>query len=191
MKKIFNIYLLGAILMFMGINTTLFAQENNEQATENTVDNSEAAKLNKEGETKYFAKEYKEAIVLFNKSIQKDSLYLKAYINRGKAKRELLDLRGANADFKKAIELNPKEKDKDAYLSRGNAKFLTGDYQGSIQDYDKAIEIDHKYSEAYYRRGISKYNTSDKDGACLDFSKAGELGYYKAYDMIKDLCRDK
>jgi tetratricopeptide (TPR) repeat protein len=189
MKHLYNIFSLLAVLFLCGTNLSVYAQENPEQ--ENAQDNSEAAQLTKEGLAKYFAKDFKAAIVNFNQAIEKDSLYLSAYIHRANAKRELLDLRGANADYKKAIELNPKDKDKEAYLSRGNAKFYTGDYQGAIQDYDKAIEIDHKYSLAYYRRGIAKYNTSDKEGACLDWSKAGEMGFYKAYDMIKDLCRDK
>ena len=47
------------------------------------------------------------------------------YINRGNAKCELGDYRGAIADYNKAIELNPKYVK--AYYNRGIAKKRLGD----------------------------------------------------------------
>jgi hypothetical protein len=51
------------------------------------------------------------------------------------------------------------------------------------------IEIDPKRSEAYLQRGIEKINTGDKDGGCADLTKAGELGFEKAYEIRKVLCK--
>ncbi|MDA9332749.1 tetratricopeptide repeat protein, partial [Saprospiraceae bacterium] len=59
---------------------------------------------------------------------------------------------------------------------------------GSIADYTKAIEIDPNYAKAYLNRGRSKLMLGQKDSGCLDLSKAGELGYGKAYEVIKEYC---
>ena len=109
-----------------------------------------------------------------------------SYVNRGNAKYDLQDFRGAIQDYSKAIELDPSYAV--AYFNRGNAKYDLQDYIGAIQDYSKAIELDPSYFKAYYNRGITKYFLNDIDGACLDWSKAGELGYYDAYDRIKEYC---
>ena len=79
-------------------------------------------------------------------------------------------------------------KEENSYVNRGNAKYDLQDFRGAIQDYSKAIELDPSYAKAYYNRGDTKYFLNDIDGACLDWSKAGELGYYDAYDRIKEYC---
>jgi len=40
----------------------------------------------------------------------------------------------------------------------------------------------------YYHRGISRIKLGRKDSGCLDLSKAGELGYFEAYESIKEFC---
>ena len=90
------------------------------------------------------------------------------------------------ADYSKAIEINPN--DAIAYRDRGAAKFDLKDYRGAIADYSKAIEINPNYAEAYGNRGIAMIKLGQKDSGCLDLSKAGELGYFDAYDVIKEYC---
>ncbi|OFL94316.1 tetratricopeptide repeat protein [Fusobacterium sp. HMSC073F01] len=53
---------------------------------------------------------YEEAISDFTKAIELDSEFIFAYHKRGIAKYKLKNYIGANSDFKKANELNPKLK---------------------------------------------------------------------------------
>jgi tetratricopeptide (TPR) repeat protein len=53
------------------------------------------------------------------------------YFDRGKAKYDLGDYRGAIQDYNKVMELNPNYAF--AYLNRGVAKYALGDYKGAIQ----------------------------------------------------------
>ena len=108
------------------------------------------------------------------------------YFNRGIAKYNLGDYRGAIANYNKVIELNPN--DAATYNNRGNAKHKLGDYRGAIADYNKVLKLNPNNADAYNNKGFAKHKLGDKNGACLDWSKAGELGYYEAYDTIKKVC---
>ena len=123
-------------------------------------------------------------VTTFCYSQNKDAKY---YFEQGDAKYDLEDYRGAISDHNKAIELNPKYAV--AYNNRGIAKGNLEDYRGAISDYNKVIELNPQYADAYYNRGVAKYILKDTNGACLDWSKAGELGYMKAYDLIKEYCK--
>jgi tetratricopeptide (TPR) repeat protein len=72
------------------------------------------------------------AIVLYSKSIQLDSNYPPAYVNRGSDKLEKEDYDGAIADETKAIELDPNNGS--AYMDRGSAETEKGDYKGAKAD---------------------------------------------------------
>jgi tetratricopeptide (TPR) repeat protein len=74
------------------------------------------------------------------------------------------------------------------YFDRGNVKYKLEDYQGAISDYNKAIKIDPRDRKAYYNRGAAKLMLDLIDSGCLDLSKAGELGFEKAYEMIREYC---
>ena len=110
-----------------------------------------------------------------------------AYHDRGLAKVELEDYKGAIQDFNKAIELEYIKLNL-AYNNRGAAKRNLKDYRGAIEDYTKAIGINPNYANAYYNRGAAKISLGQKDNGCLDFSKARELGFAGAYGRIRKLC---
>lgn len=74
------------------------------------------------------------------------------------------------------------------YYDRAQCKFELEDYRGAISDYSKAIELLPNEKVAYYNRGLAKYNLNQLDSACLDWSKAGELGFSKAYELIRKHC---
>ncbi|MCA9803846.1 MAG: tetratricopeptide repeat protein [Cyanobacteria bacterium HKST-UBA02] len=65
------------------------------------------------------------------------------YENRGLAKYELRDYRGARKDAEKAIELK-RDSDK-AHWIRGIARFKDGEKEGGISDVTRAIELDPTY----------------------------------------------
>jgi len=109
------------------------------------------------------------------------------YFEKGNAKIDKTDYRGAIQDYNKAIELNPNHAN--AYFARGLAKRKLGDYRGAIQDFDKTIELDSDLAPAYANRGLAKIGLGQKNSGCLDLSKAAKLGYLMAESSIKDHCQ--
>ncbi len=111
--------------------------------------------------------------------------------NRGLAKYNLGDNRGAIADYTQAIKLKPYYSL--AYYSRGLAKRESGDNQGAIADYDRAIQINQNWgafdsdyfglSSAYFYRGLAKSNLEDNQGAIANYNQVLKLkpDYANAY----------
>ncbi|VBB43409.1 Tetratricopeptide TPR_1 repeat-containing protein [uncultured Paludibacter sp.] len=88
-------------------------------------------------------------------------------------------------DYDKTIELNPDFSF--AYYNKANVLCTLKDYKSAIKYYTKAIEIDPDFAEAYFNRGLTYLYLNDKNAGSLDVSKAGELGIYKAYNILKRL----
>ena len=116
------------------------------------------------------------------------NLTAEIYLYRGRAKNRLGDYRGAIIDLSKAIQYNDKYVNGSAFFELGFAKSYLKDYQGALLNYNKAIQLDSYYDVAYYNRALIKLNLNDKEGACMDLSRAGELGYEKAYQVIRENC---
>ncbi|MEY2918364.1 MAG: hypothetical protein RIS73_2078, partial [Bacteroidota bacterium] len=95
------------------------------------------------------------------------------YFNKGLAKAQSSDFKGAIIDFNMVIELNPKFSE--AYYNRGSAKFRLQDSKGAIEDFNKAILINPRFVQAYYNRGVVKVQLQDYKGALSDFNKTIEL----------------
>ncbi|MGC3979128.1 MAG: tetratricopeptide repeat protein [Paludibacteraceae bacterium] len=86
-------------------------------------------------------------------------------------------------DYDKTIELNPDFSF--AYFNKANVLCTLKDYKTTLKFYSKAIEIDPDFAEAYFNRGLTYFYLNDKNSGNLDISKAGELGVYKAYNILK------
>ena len=95
------------------------------------------------------------------------------YFNKGVAKAQSNDFKGAIVDFNMAIELNPQFAE--AYYNRGSAKFRLQDNKSAIEDFNKAISINPTFTQAYYNRGVVKVQLQDYRGALPDFNKTIEL----------------
>lgn len=117
--------------------------------------------------------DFYEAIKYLSRFIEIYPTNSAAYNNRGLAKNNLKDYRGAIQDYNKTIELN--SNDADAYACRGLAKAYLEDYSGAIQDFNKAIEINPNEAVTYYNRGLSKHYLKDYQRAIQDYNKAIEL----------------
>jgi hypothetical protein len=95
-------------------------------------------------------------------------------IDGGIAKGRKGDLKGALADFDKAIKLDPK--DSTAYYNRAYAKRLKKDFKGALADYNRTIELDPNNAEAFYNRAnVKAMNLNDVPGAIPDYDRAIEL----------------
>jgi tetratricopeptide (TPR) repeat protein len=160
MKKCFiNII---SILFIIFIATNCFGQ-------------SEAEKLNVQGNDLGRQGKYEEAIKKYDKAIQNDPAYSEPYYNRGKAKLNLKDYKGAIVDFNSAINLDPKNSD--IYNNRGIAKKKIKDLKGAIEDYNKSLTLDKTNYRVYLNRGIAKFENGDENGACsvLKFAKEHKI----------------
>jgi tetratricopeptide (TPR) repeat protein len=137
------------------------------------------------GRAKGQLQDYRGAIADHSKAIEINPNYADAYQNRGIFKIKLEDYGGAMADLSKAIEINPNTA---AYSNRGNLKIKLEDFEGAIADLSIAIAINPNSEASYFLRGLAKLILGQIDSGCLDLSKAGELGYFDAYDVIKEYC---
>lgn len=86
-------------------------------------------------------------------------------------------------DYDKAIEMNPDFQF--AYFNKANILCTQKDFRTAISNYSKAIEIDREFAEAYFNRGLTYLFIGDDAKGLADLSKAGELGIYKAYNLIQ------
>jgi tetratricopeptide (TPR) repeat protein len=108
------------------------------------------------------------ALADFNRAIQINPNYAKAYFNRGYLKYFAADHLGALADYNRAIQIDPNNAD--FYFSRGNVKYIElNDPKGALADYNRAIQIDPN-NDAYLNRGNVKRDLNDPKGALADFS---------------------
>lgn len=98
---------------------------------------------------------------------------ISAYLNRGVAKYDLGDYRGAIEDYNKAIRIKPDFVS--AFNNRACAKISLGDYDGAKEDIDKAFSLDPNFAFAYDTRGELKFALGDIDGAVNDHTKAIEI----------------
>ena len=78
----------------------------------------------------------REIINNYSKAITKDPKNFYFYLERGKARQDYGDFKGAIDDFHNAFKINP---DKKFLFYRANAKFDYGDYEGAIKDYKNLI----------------------------------------------------
>ena len=111
-------------------------------------------------------------VILFP-HLKKHERDAETYIKWGNAKFGQGNLRGAIADYDRAIELNPNYAE--AYFLRGVAKVMLGDHDGAIADYDQAIELNPNYAEACFSRGVAKFVQRDYHGAIADYDRGIEL----------------
>ena len=104
------------------------------------------------GNNNYDLGKYEEAIKDYTEIIKIDSVYYKAYHNRGVVHDLLGDLDKALSDYTAAIMLYPTYDQ--AYYNRARVYGRRGQSDKSIEDYTQAIAINPQYQDAYHNRGI-------------------------------------
>jgi tetratricopeptide (TPR) repeat protein/Txe/YoeB family toxin of Txe-Axe toxin-antitoxin module len=128
--------------------------------------------LNK-GKEKYKQKNYKAAIIEYNKAINLNPNGFTAYTARGNAQLEMGNKKGAIDDYTKAININPN--DTETYYYRGNAYKQIGQKQKAIDDYTQALKLNPNDANGYYKRGATRVNLGDNKGAIDDYTQAIKL----------------
>ena len=93
------------------------------------------------------------------------------------------------ADFAKAQEMAPANPL--VYYNRAYYYASLSNWAKALADYNRALELDPRMAEAYFNRGIVYINTGKNELAIPGLSKAGELGIYRAYNLLKQIRIDK
>ena len=142
-----------------------------------------------QGYEKQLLKQYNEAIEYYNKVLDLDKDFERAYIQRAYCETQLEKYELAINDFKLALELNPN--DPLTYLNLSYIYYKSGN-KVEISYLDKAIELDEKLHEAYFLRGTIHLGNDNNEQALDDFTKAIELEPdWKAYYLSRAIAYKK
>jgi tetratricopeptide (TPR) repeat protein len=113
------------------------------------------------------------ALADFNKAIQLDPGYYKAYMNRGDCQKNKGSYGEALKDYNEALAI--KQDYYPAYCRRGALYRDQKDYDRAIADYTRAISLKPDYAESYYGRGLVYLDKKDGDKAIEDYTRAISL----------------
>ncbi|CAK9035908.1 unnamed protein product [Durusdinium trenchii] len=96
-----------------------------------------------------------------------------AWKQRGLARLQLGDVRGALEDMDMAVQSNPT----DARLLEGRAAARYGlrDFEGAVDDVTSALEVESLRPEMWQRRGLASVMLEDYASAAADYDKAVNL----------------
>ncbi|MFC0876104.1 tetratricopeptide repeat protein [Saccharicrinis sp. FJH2] len=97
--------------------------------------------------------------------------------------KKILDYDLILSDYNKVLELEPNFAF--AWYNRGIVHTILKDYKVALNDYTEAIRLEPELAEAYFNRGLTNIYLGNLEQGNKDLSKAGELGLYKAYNVLK------
>jgi tetratricopeptide (TPR) repeat protein len=132
-----------------------------------------------------------QAIDRYDRAIELDPQYARAFLNRGAARHDQGNLDVAIQDYTRAIELDPQFAS--AYNNRGIARGARYDFDGAIQDFTVALELEPEAPDTYCNRGNVYRDLGDLQTAIRDYTKAVEsdpayaLAYYNRGTAHSDL----
>ena len=128
-------------------------------------------------------KKYEEAVNYFEKAVEIDPNYVKAYFKIGWCEDTLKKYEEAIRDCDKAIELDL-ENDS-AYSTRGYARASLGLFEKAFADIGKAMEINYYNEWNWYKYAIVLALKGDRKDMLQKLKKAIEL----EPEMIKKECK--
>ena len=119
-----------------------------------------------------------QAISACNAAVDADAVpfsdLVATYVNRGVLKLVQADYRSAEADFNRAISMQPSQPE--AYLNKGISRFQQQDTKGAYEMFSRAIELKTNYAAlAYFGRGLAAEDSGDIRGAYADLKRASDL----------------
>ena len=131
--------------------------------------------------------------------IQNDSTLQYPYIARGYFRLTNGNLKGALADYDRAIKID--DHDPHLWLNRGLTKEKLQDYVGAFSDYTKAIDLKENFANAWLNRGNVLMKQSRFEDAIEDYTVAllhqPNYGYAylnralsKHYQKLSGACED-
>lgn len=137
-----------------------------------------------DGNTFFRKGQYQEALDSYEKAIQADPKYTKAYFGKGNAYKKLRKFDEAIQAYNKAIELDSTY---DMCLfALGSLYEDDGKYPLAIKFYDKVVKVDPKYYKAYYQKGFAYNKLGENEKAIEALKKATEIkpDYHEAFYLL-------
>ena len=122
------------------------------------------------------------AILAYTHAIDRNPVYVPAYINRGITYYYLRESEQALADYDRAIAIDPD--DARAYNNRGLVYVGLGEYAKALVDYDRAIDLDPDDPSAYNNRGLVYTELGEYAQALAEYDRsiAIDPGFAGAYN---------
>ncbi len=117
------------------------------------------------------------------------SLKIQIYLNLGATQLKQESFNLALENYKKALELSPRNPN--IYNYKGYANYKLGLFADAINDYNNAIDLDPNNAASYHNRGMAYLKSTEKSKACLDFHKSCQLGNTNACKMIMMECKTR
>jgi protein O-mannosyl-transferase len=116
-----------------------------------------------------------------------------AWYNRGNARVDSLDYKGAISDYTACLIVDAAFWK--AYINRGNARIKINDYIGAIADFDATLRFDSTAVNAYINRAMSRKMLKDFDNALTDYNiairmKPDQLELYTNRATLKSEMKD-
>ncbi|MBD3385161.1 tetratricopeptide repeat protein [candidate division KSB1 bacterium] len=130
-----------------------------------------------------------EKILYYSRAIELDSLYTKAFNNRGNIYQKLDQPLHALQDYNKALELDPNASA--VLVNRAHIYQEMGEYRNAIRDYSRAIDLDSPDSRLYISRaacyaGLEAHNESIQDyHRAIDHDPDNAKLYHKRGDRYR------
>ena len=133
---------------------------------------------NYKGKTNFEIKNYKDALIDFNKAISLNPNSSELYVNRAEVKFAIDEYsKEAIADLDMAISLNPS--DPKPYIIKARDGFFDLKFSKIMSLFDKAISLDGQNFEAYYEKAFYIFTIHDLLGFELFTEEFGGLETFK------------
>jgi len=107
---------------------------------------------------------------LWTDVIEKNENVPIAWYNRGNAKSDTANFKGAIEDYDQAIKIFPLYFN--AFINRANAKTKVNDFVGAVEDLNFVISRDSTFVNAYINRAMARRSLQDYKGALDDYQVA-------------------
>jgi tetratricopeptide (TPR) repeat protein len=148
------------------------------RAEQAAVKAAPAVKLKELTAQQWFEKAFKatkisDELHYYNKALRLKPDYSSAFVNRGNARKERGDLRGALEDYNAAIRFEPG--DAESFYNRALLREEMKDLKGALRDYDKAIRLQPDEADFFYNRALAREAKKDIAGALQDYDRAISL----------------
>jgi tetratricopeptide (TPR) repeat protein len=122
------------------------------------------------GDAQYATHALDQAMVDYQKAIELEPRYSRAYVGRGNVLRDRRQFDRAIAEYDHAAELD--HDDAEAYLNRGRTWSAKGEHRKAVEDYGRAISLDPQNASIYYDRGSASLSLGEPSPALSDFNQA-------------------
>jgi len=117
------------------------------------------------------------------KNIQNISAIRVVSNQRDESQSRILDYDLVKKDLEKVLEIKPNFAF--AHYNLGVLNCILRDFEEGIAHFTSAIQSNPDFAEAWYNRGLTSIYLGREIEGTLDLSKSGELGIFKAYNVIK------